>query len=172
MPRRGDDLFPCGVTGGRKNRMTRIFIFVVLTVAAAFVFYVFLFSDTPKEPARGGKGHPAGLSQGDSKERPDIIRKAEELHRETYQKRVDESLKDFESRLEGLKSDTRKAGRKVRGKLEDALDEMSRLLDDAKGKLAELKKSTGEAWDRMKEKTDASLEALEKKYRDVISRKK
>jgi hypothetical protein len=51
------------------------------------------------------------------------------------------------------------------------LDEMSRLLDDAKQKLAELKKSTGEAWDRMKAKTDASLEALEKKYRDIISKK-
>jgi uncharacterized protein YicC (UPF0701 family) len=151
--------------------MKKVLVFIALTVAVAVVFYVFVFSDSPKESARGGRDYAARSSQGDSKDKPDMIRKAEEMQRETYQKRMDESLKDFESRLDGLKTDTQKAGRKTREKLEGALDEMSRLLDDTKQKLVELKKSTGEAWDRMKEKTDASLEALEKKYRDIISKK-
>jgi uncharacterized protein YicC (UPF0701 family) len=151
--------------------MKRVLIFIVLTVAVAVVFYVFLFSESPKKSTRGGKDYAAKSYQGDSKDKPDMVRKAEELHRETYQKRMDESLKDFESRLEGLKADTKKAGRKTREKLEGALDEMSQLLEDAKRKFAELKKSTGEAWNSMKEKTDASVEALEKKYRDIISKK-
>jgi len=84
---------------------------------------------------------------------------------------MDESLKDFESRLERLKADTRKAGQKTWAKLEDALGDMDGMLEDAKRKLAEMKKSTGEAWDSMKAKMDASVEALEKKYKDVVSKK-
>jgi uncharacterized protein YicC (UPF0701 family) len=151
--------------------MKRVLIFLALTVIVAFIFYFFVFSESPKDSTKVRKDYAGKSLQSESKGTPDIIRKAEELHRDTYQKRMDESLKDFESRLERLKADTKKAGRKTKEKLENALDELSRMLEDAKKKLSELKKSTGEAWDRMKAKTDASLEALEKKYKDVVSKK-
>jgi len=151
--------------------MKRVLIFLALTVIVAFVFYFFLFSESPKDSTKVKKEYAGKSIQSDSKDTPDIIRKAEELHRDSYQKRMDESLKDFESRLERLKADTKKAGRKTKEKLENALDELSRMLEDAKKKLSELKKSTGEAWDSMKAKMDASIEALEKKYKDVVSKK-
>ncbi|GEM_PF-809283 len=151
--------------------MKRVLVFLALTVIVAFVFYFFVFSESPKDSTRTGKDYAGKSYQGASKDAPDIVRKAEELQRDTYQKRMDESLKDFESRIERLKADTKKAGRKTKEKVEDALDELSRMLEDAKKKLAELKKSTGEAWDSTKAKMDASLEALEKKYRDVVSKK-
>jgi len=151
--------------------MKRVLIFLALTVIVAFIFYFFVFSESPKDSTKVRKDYAGKSLQSESKDTPDIIRKAEELHRDTYQKRMDESLKDFESRIERLKADAKKAGRKTKEKLENALDELSRMLEDAKKKLSELKKSTGEAWDRMKAKTDASLEALEKKYKDVVSKK-
>ncbi len=151
--------------------MRRVLVFLALTMIAAFVFYELVFSDRPKEPVKSTRDYAARSHPGDSKGSPDIVRRAEELHRETYQKRMEESLQDFESRLEDLKAETKKASRKTRQKLENAVDEMGRMLDDARAKLADLRKSTGEAWDRMKAKTDASLEALEKKYRDIISKK-
>ena len=151
--------------------MKRVLIFLALTVIVAFIFYFFVFSESPKDSTKVRKDYAGKSLQSDSKDTPDIIRKAEELHRDTYQKRMDESLKDFESRIERLKADTKKAGQKTKEKLENVLDELSRMLEDAKKKLAELKKSTGETWDRMKAKTDASLEALEKKFKDVVSKK-
>ena len=151
--------------------MKRVLIFVALTIIVAFVFYFFVFSESPKESTRAGRDSAGKSYQGGTKDTPDIIRKAEDLHRDTYQKRMDESLKDFESRLERLKADTRKAGQKTWAKLEDALGDMDGMLEDAKRKLAEMKKSTGEAWDSMKAKMDASVEALEKKYKDVVSKK-
>jgi len=151
--------------------MKRILIFIALTVIVAFVFYFFVFSESPKDSTRTGRGYAGKSYQEGSKDTPDIIRKAEELQRDTYQKRMDESLRDFETRLERLKADTKKAGRKTRDKLENALGDLDGMLEDAKTKLAELKKSTGKAWDGMKAKMDASLEALEKKYKDVVSKK-
>ncbi|MCX5833051.1 MAG: hypothetical protein NTV99_00785 [Deltaproteobacteria bacterium] len=151
--------------------MKRVLIFLALTVIVAFIFYFFVFSESPKDSTKVRKDYAGKSLQSDSKDTPDIIRKAEELHRDTYQKRMDESLKDFESRIERLKADTKKAGQKTKEKLENVLDELSRMLEDAKKKLAELKKSTGETWDSMKAKTDASLEALEKKFKDVVSKK-
>ena len=151
--------------------MKRVLIFVALTIIVAFVFYFFVFSESPKESTRAGRDSAGKSYQGGTKDTPDIIRKAEDLHRDTYQKRMDESLKDFESRLERLKADTRKSGQKTWAKLEDALGDMDGMLEDAKRKLAEMKKSTGEAWDSMKAKMDASIEALEKKYKDVVSKK-
>jgi len=151
--------------------MKRVLIFLALTVIVAFVFYFFIFSESPKDSTRTGRDYAGKSDQGRSKDTPDIIRKAEELQRDTYQKRMDESLKDFETRLERLKADTKKAGLKTRDKLENALGELDGMLGDAKKKFAELKKSTGEAWDGMKARMDASLEALEKKYKDVVSKK-
>lgn len=151
--------------------MKRVLIFLALTVIVAFVFYFFVFSESPKDSTRSGRDYAGKSYQEGSKDTPDIIRKAEDLHRDTYQKRMDESLKDFESRLERLKADTKKAGRKTKNKLENALEDLNRMLEDAKKKLTDLKKSTGEAWNGMKTKMDASLEALEKKYKDVVSKK-
>ncbi|HOD36611.1 MAG TPA: hypothetical protein PLR20_12295 [Syntrophales bacterium] len=151
--------------------MKRVLVFIALTVIVAFVFYFFVFSDSQKDSTGTGRDYAVKSPQGVSKDAPDIKQKAEDLHRETYQKRVDESLKDFESRLERLKADTRKAGKKTWAKLEDALGDLDGMLDDAKRKLAEMKNSTGQAWDNMKNKMDASLEALEKKYKDVVSKK-
>lgn len=151
--------------------MKRVLVFIALTIIVAFVFYVFVFSESPKDSTRGGKGYAAKSQQGGAKDAPDITRKADDLHRDSYQKRMDESLRDFESRLERLKADTKKAGQKTWAKLEDALGDMDGMLEDAKKGLAEMKKSTGKAWEDMKTKMDASLEALEKKYRDVVSKK-
>ncbi len=151
--------------------MKRVLVFIALTIIVAFVFYFFVFSDSPKDSTRTGRDYAGKSQQAGAKEAPDLVRKAEDKHRDTYQKRMDESLKDFETRLERLKADTKKAGKKTWAKLEESLGDLDGMLEDAKRNLAEMKKSTGKAWDNMKAKMDASVEALEKKYRDVVSKK-
>ena len=70
--------------------------------------------------------------------------------KEAYQQKVSDQLAEMHKKLEGLKLQVAKAAPEVKARLEKELAEHQQDFDTLQKDLAELKTSTGKAWDELK----------------------
>ena len=151
--------------------MKKVLLFIVLTLAVAFVFYSLDSGDSPKGTAKKAKPAAERSPTGDTGGTPDIVRKAGEMQKESYMKRAEESLEDAQGRFEDMKKDAKKALGKAGDRMGEAREELDESLQGTKQKLAEWKKAAEEAWDRMKQRIEEAFRDLERRYKKLVAQK-
>jgi Zn-dependent M32 family carboxypeptidase len=90
--------------------------------------------------------------------------------RADYQKRIQAKLDDLAQRISALEAREETQATQARRELRKQLRDLTRQHQAAARQYEELKQESQEAWRKMKPKMDATLDELEKAYRNLASR--
>ncbi len=90
--------------------------------------------------------------------------------KEAYQKQIEGKIKEYDRKLEELKSRAGKMEKEAKKDASKAIEELQGKQETLSQKLEELKKATGQGWEDLKSGMDKAAEDLAKAYAEFISR--
>lgn len=90
--------------------------------------------------------------------------------KEVFREKIEAQLKEWKAKIEMLEDKAAKATGETKAELTRAIEEVRRKKVDAKEKLNELQKVSGETWESMKEGVEKAVAEFKSALDRVISR--
>lgn len=90
--------------------------------------------------------------------------------KDLYLEKMKAQLDELQAEVDKLKAKSAGASADVKIKIDHHLKEMQHKMKDGKEKIAEIAKSSDEAWESMKEGLDASWESLKHAFSEAASK--
>ena len=90
--------------------------------------------------------------------------------RDTYIQKLKAKIDDWNGEIAQVEKRLEGASEHAKIEAEEKLAELRRYRDDAQARLKELEQETGDAWDKVRERTDAAWESIQRGFTEALDR--
>ena len=90
--------------------------------------------------------------------------------KETYQQKIQEQLDEWRADIDRLREKAKNASAETKLKYQENIDKLELKMDEGKSKLKDLKESSAEAWDAVKDGADSIWDTMKATFAEVKDR--
>ena len=87
--------------------------------------------------------------------------------KETYQQKIQEQLDEWRADIDRLKEKAKNAKAESKLKYQENIDKLELKMNEGKSKLKDLKESSAEAWDALKDGADSIWDTMKATFAEV-----